>query len=222
MSARSMGSQIQLVFQVKFPTFTPDQFNQALKAKDFLLTPSQAISPQGQPVQVQMFSKGNLLVFFVPSPQNPPQFQIVFQALNTVSLAYAPSGGVLLQDIMDILKGLNIVEDVVSLITFNCNTRAPATIDPMKGLTTGVKPELLEKITKALGYDLNVTSLRLGTVFPLREGIQLTVEPLGSDPTKEFYVNVIFQTRDMKEFDKFIKKFGEDIIENIIGAMVNV
>lgn len=92
----------------------------------------------------------------------------------------------------------------------------------MKGLTTGVKPELLEKITKALGYDLNVTSLRLGTVFPLREGIQLTVEPLGSDPTKEFYVNVIFQTRDMKEFDKFIKKFGEDIIENIIGAMVNV
>lgn len=222
MSARSVGSQIQLVFLVKFPTFTPDQFNQALKAKDFLMTPSQAISPQGQPTQVQIFSKGNLLVFFAPNPQNPAQFQIVFQALNTVSLVYAASGGVLLQDIMDILARLNIVEDVVSLITFNCITRAPATIDPMKGLTAGVKPELLEKITKALGSNLNVTSLRLGTVFPLQKGIQLVLEPLGSDPTKEFFVNVLFQTSDMKEFDKFIKEFGENVINDIIEAMVNV
>ena len=223
MSSQAVGSQIQLFFQVKFPTFTPDQFSQTLKAKGFNMTPAQALSPQGQPIQVQVFSKGNLIVFFTANPQNPTQNQIVFQALNTVSLTSAPrSGDSPIQDITDILKGLNIVEDVISLIGFNCTTRATSTIDPTKGLTSGIKPELLEKIKKALESDVNVTSLRLGTAHPLQKGIQLTLEPLATDPTKQFFVNVIFQTSDMKEFDGFIRRFGEDVVRTIIEAMVGV
>jgi hypothetical protein len=221
MATRFMGSQIQVVFQVNFPTFTPDQFNQVLKEKGFLLTSSQMVNPQGQAVQMQMFSKGNLIVFFAPVPQNPSQFQVVFQALNTVSLAVAPSGGVLIQDIRDILKGLNIVEDVISLIAFNCTTRETVKIDPAKGLTAGIKPKLLQKIAGALGTDLNVTSLRLGTSLPLLKGTQIILEPLISDPTKQFYINVIFQTNDMKEFDTFIKGFGEELILSITEAIMN-
>jgi len=223
MSARSIGSQIQLVYQVNFPTFTPDQFTQVLKAKGFQVTPSQVITPQG-PVQTQLFSKGNIIISFAQNPQNPNQIQIVFQILNTVSLTSA-FGGVASpdQDITAILMGLNVVEDVVSLITFNCITRAEARIDPIKGLTAGIKPALLEKIKEAFasspfGSSLNVISLRLGTAFPLQKGIQLILEPLSSDPTK-FFVHLIFQTDDMKEFNEFIRGFGEDIIRSLIEVV---
>lgn len=221
MSTKHKGSQIQLVFQVNVPTFTPDQFNQVLKEKGFLMTPGQGINPQGQPMQLQIFSKGDLVIFFAPVPQNPTQFQIVFQALNTVSLMVTPSGGILIEDINDILERLNIVEDVVSLISFNCSTREKADIEPAKSLTAGIKPEVLQRITKALGPGLNVTSLRLGTEIPLKEGMQLILEPLATDPTRHFFVNVIYQTNDMKKFGKFVKEFGEKVIEDIVEAMVN-
>ena len=38
---RILGSQIQLEFLTKFPTFTPEQFNRALKQKNYFLTQSQ-------------------------------------------------------------------------------------------------------------------------------------------------------------------------------------
>lgn len=221
MSAKFVGSQIQLVFQVDYATFTPDQFNQTLKEKGFQITPVQAIGPQGQATPIQTFSKGNLIIFFVMNPLNPSQIQIVFRVLNTVSLMSGPRGGMLMQDIKDILAGFNVVEDVISLVSFNCITKAVATFDPTKGLTAGVKPALLKKTTKALGANLKVTSLRLGTDFPLQTGMQLTLEPLSSDPTKQFFINVVYQTKDMKELDTFIRGFGENTIQDIVGALVN-
>jgi len=223
MSIKSTGSQITLVYQVKFLTFTPDQFNQVLKEKGFTMTPSQVTNPLGQIAQIQLFSKGNLVVFFAQNPQNPTQTQIIFQALNTVSLTSALSGGTSPnQNIMDILMGLNIVEDVVSQVAFNCTTRVAVELDPTKILTSGIRPALLEKITKALGSSLNVTSLRLGTAHPLQKGMQLTLEPLVSNPTKELFVNVVFQTSDMAEFNEFIRGFGEDAIRSTIEAITSV
>lgn len=225
MSARSVGSQIQLVYQVRFLTFTPDQFTQVLKSKGFGAALTQMTNPQGQIIQLPLYSKGNLIVFFVQVPQTPPppQIQIIFQALNTVSLASAVSGGSSPnQDIVDILMGLNVVEDVISQATLTCTTRAQSKTDPTKCLTDDIKPELLDKVKKTLGSDLNVTLLRLGTAFPLQKGVELILQPLPSDPTKEFSVNVIYQTSDMREFEDFISEFGEDKIQSIIEAIVNV
>jgi hypothetical protein len=132
-----------------------------------------------------------------------------------------PRGGTLLQDIKDILAGFNVVEDVISLISFNCNTKAAAAFDPVKGLTDGIKPTLMKKTMKALGTNLNVTSLRLGTDFPLQMGMQLTLEPLSNDPKKQFFINVVFQTKDMKALDTFVRGFGENTIQDIIGALTN-
>jgi len=223
MSVISIGSQIQLVYQVDFLTFTPERFTQVLKEKGFQMTPTQVITPQG-PIQTQLFSKGNLMISFAQNPQNPNQFQIVFQILNTINLISAFSGSTSPdQDIRTILIGLNVVDDVVSQITFNCTTRADATVEPIKGLTAGIKPELLEEIKKAFassqfGPSLNVTSLRLGTAFPLRKGIQLILEPWGNDPTK-FWINLIFQTKDMSEFNEFIRGFGESTIQSLLGVV---
>lgn len=227
MSVKSIGSRIQLAYQVNFPTFTPDQFTKVLKEKGFQMTPSQAITPQGQPTQLNLFSKGNLIIFFAPSPQNPTQRQIIFQVLNRVNLKSLNGDTSPNEDISSILLGLNIREDVVSTITFTCTTRADAIIDPMKGLTNGIKPELLKKINEAFSTKLNVTSLRLGTTSPsnLKEGkgfTQLILEPLGNDPTKQFFVNVTFQTSDMKKFDDFINGFGEDVILSMIEAITSV
>lgn len=225
MSSRSVGSQVQLVYQVRFLTFTPDQFTQVLKSKGFGVTLTQMTNPQGQTIQLPLYSKGNLIVFFVQVPQipPPPQIQIIFQALNTVSLASAVSGGSSPnQDIVDILMGLNVVEDVISQATLTCTTRAQSKINPTKCLTDNIKPELLDKVKKTLGSNMNVTLLRLGTAFPLQKGVELVLQPLPSDPTKEFSVTVIYQTSDMREFEDFISEFVEDKIQSIIEAIESV
>lgn len=162
------------------------------------------------------------MVFFI---LEQTQIKVIFKALNTVSLSSAMSGGVSLsQDIRDILLKLNIDEDAVSLAQFTCITRALTKTDPMIGLTAGIKPEFLQAITEALGFasqSLNVTSLRFGTTCPIRDknGMELVLQPLLSDPNKSFQVIIVYQTDNMAEFGDFIKNFGEDVIKSIVEAM---
>jgi len=213
---------------VNAPTFTPDQFTKVLKEKGFKMTVSPAVTPQGQPAQLSLFSKENLIIFFSTNPQNPTQVNIIFQVLNTINIKSALNGGTSPNDdIRSILMGSNIEEDVVSTITFSCTTRQNAIIDPMKGLTDAIKPKLLEQINKALRSKLNLISLQLGTTIPVnlmegKDSIQLVLEPLGTDPTKKFFVSLTFQTRNMRKFDEFINGFGEDVIRSVIEAITSV
>lgn len=206
---RSIGSQIQLIFRAKFATFTPDQFRKALKDEHYIEV-RQAMpnpqNPQAQPVIVHMFSKENVNVFLSPIPNT-----IIFQVLNVVNLKET------YKEITKILVSLNIYPEIISRAILNCNTRSKAKTQPQKNLTSLVQKDFLEEISKDLGRKLEVSSIRLSTAFPLgTEGLQVLLEPLGTSPKDEYYLNIIYQTPDKKKFDAFVNKFGDNIIQEII------
>jgi hypothetical protein len=206
---RAVGSHIQLIFQTQFPTFTPDQFSKALKDKNYIMVQSQVSNPQNPqapPILVQIFSKENVNVFLVQNLN-----QIVFQILNTVSLE------TIYQEISRILLSLNVLDDIIRNIGFNFTTKSPAKTEPQKNLTSLVKNNFLKGIAKSLGTELGVFSIRLATAFPLeKEGLQVILEPLGASPKDEYYLNVIYQTTKMDDFNDFIGRFGEDMVREII------
>ncbi|MDV3244469.1 MAG: hypothetical protein LYZ66_04750 [Nitrososphaerales archaeon] len=217
-SPRAVGSQINLAFQPKFPTFTPDTFKRILDEKGFTISQAQATSPQGQQMQVQTFSKGNLVIALVPNPvpQAPPQ--IAFQVLNTASLMEVSEGTPIIDTIKDILAKLNIEPDSVGSMVFNCITAVTTAVEPIKVLTLAIKSDLLSGISKALGMEpLSVGSIVLGTAFPLTgNGLEVRLEPLVNNPQKQYYVSVVLRTDDMGEFDMFIRRFEKKVVEEII------
>ncbi|MFQ5821800.1 MAG: hypothetical protein ACE5I5_17575 [Candidatus Heimdallarchaeota archaeon] len=206
---KAVGSHIQLIFQTKFPTFTPDQFSKALKDKNYIMVQSQISNPQNPqapPIRVQIFSKENVNVFLVQNKN-----QIVFQILNTVNLK------TIYQEISRILLSLNVLADIILNIGFNFTTKSPAKTEPQKNLTSLVKGSFLKGIAESVGTNLRVFSIRLATAFPLgKEGLQVILEPLGTSPRDEYYLNIIYQTTKMDEFNVFVGNFGEDMIQEII------
>jgi hypothetical protein len=160
---RILGSQIQLEFLTKFPTFTPEQFNRALKQKNYFLTQSQiGIAQKGdvQPFTAPVFSKGNVSVILLQSNE------LVFQILNAQCIEKIIQG-----DIKEILVPLNITHDVIERIMFDCSTTVMISKgESIKNLTDFVKEDVLEQIEKPLELEtkLAVTSIRLTTKFPIR------------------------------------------------------
>jgi hypothetical protein len=206
---RSIGSNIQIVFQTKFPTFTPDQFGKALKDKKYMVVQSQISdpqNPQAPPIAIQVFSKDNVNVFLVQNRN-----EIVFQVLNTVNLEK------IYPEISRILISLNVLSDIILGIRFNFTTKSKAKTPPRDNLTSLVKKEFLEGITKSLGKKLEVFTIRLATEFPLgQEGMQVVLEPLATSPKDEYYLNIAYQTKDLNGFNRFVRKFGEEMIQKII------
>lgn len=203
-----------MVFQTKFPTFTPDQFNKALTRRDFHMTEQSMVNPQnpqGPPLTARIFSKENLNVFLAANVPN----QIIFQILNIVRL------GKKYEDIDKILLDLNIFPDIILHATFNCITRSEAKTEPQSNLSSLMKSNFLKEISKTLGGELKVSSVRLSTTFPLagEEALQIVMEPLGTSPRKEYFLNIMYQTRSMKNFESFIRRFGDDMIQEIIGQV---
>lgn len=209
----TVGSQVQLTFQTKFQTFTADQFNRALKDKNYLMTQGQINTPQPpQQFIAQIFSKENLNVFI-----NPTTNQIFFQILNTVNPL------VLIEnEIKQILISLNVVQEVIFSIIFNCTTTVYTDVEPVKSLTGLLNPDLLNNISNTLNTKLTVASIKLSTSYPLEggEGIQLILEPLATNPKKQYFVTIVHITNDMDKFDSFIRKFGDKLVQEIIGQVI--
>lgn len=209
---KSVGSHVQLVFRTKFPTFTPDQFGKALKERAYSMVQGQVANPQNPqapPIAVQLYSKGNINVFLLQQLN-----QIVFEVLNTVNLQPV------YEEIKKLLFSLNIVSDAILITILNCSTRAKTKTEPQKNLTSLVNRGFLEGITKNLGEKLGVFSIRLATTFPLtKEGLQIVLEPLGTSPKNEYYLNITYRTPDMNKLNEFVERFGEDLINEIIGEV---
>jgi hypothetical protein len=172
-------------------------------------------------VPVQTFSKGNIAIFLLPSgPSLPPL--LVFQILNTVDLNSSSSGSFAPNEIINEMLGrLNIVPNVVALITFSCVTMM-ITKDrtPTEVLTSNFKQENLDAISKAVNRKLGVQTIRLGDSFPLeKRGLQILIEPLVANPNKQYYVNILLHTDDQAEYSQFISYFGEKQIEEIVAAV---
>lgn len=209
---KAIGSNIQMVFQTKFPTFTPDQFGKALKDKNYIVVQSQITNPQNPqapPIPIQIFSKENVNVFLIQNKN-----EVVFQVLNTVNLE------TIYQEISRILVSLNVLADIVLSIRFNFQTKSKATTPPQENLTSLVKHEFLEGIKKSLGKNLQVYTIRLATEFPLgKEGMQVVLEPLAANPKDDYYLNITYQTTDLNDFNGFVLSFGEEMIQKIIDEV---
>jgi len=214
MSTLAIGTQVQLVFQTQFLTFTADLFSKALKEREYLEVRGQMPNPQNPqaPIPIQTFSKGDITVFLPPTqPPNPNA--IIFQVLNTVNL-----GTIYNKEVKEILLRINIYPEIVSDAIFNCITKMEAKAKPLDRLTSMVDRTFIERISNNLGTKMKVSSIRFTTTFPPERvgGFQVVVEPLVSNPEKNYYLNISFKTTRMNEFDKFISEFGSDMIHRIM------
>lgn len=215
MSALAIGTQVQLVFRTQFLTFTAELFNKVLKEKKYLEVRGQLPNPQipqGPPISIQTFSKGDVTVL-LPPIQPPQPNAIVFQILNTLNLE-----SMYKEEVKTILVALNVFPDIVSDATLSCTTRVKAKTKPLDRLTSVVNQTFLGRISKNFTAELKAYSIRLATTFPLKEegGVQVIVEPLATNPEKEYYLNISYRTAKMNEFDRFISEFGSDMIQRII------
>ena len=220
-SARAVGSNIQVTLQTKFQTFTPDTFQRVLKEQGFSIATAQLSAPTGQLSQAQTFSKGDLIVLLGPSPnpQTPPP--ILFQILNMIDLKLTSDGTAMIDRIKEILTRLNIVPDVIASITFNCTTTVTTSQEPTKVLSSRLRPGVLKSMSKILGFPrLQLMTMRLGTEFPLeKHSLQVLLEPLVTAPKSQYYVNVIFTSDNQKDFNDFIRRFGEVVIDKIVKLL---
>jgi len=215
MATPAIGTQVQLVFRTQFLTFTAELFSKALKEKKYLEVRGQIPNPQNPqapPIPIQTFSKGNVTVF-LPLTQSLSPNAIVFEILNTINLEPMYK-----EEVKSILTALNIFPDIVSDASFNCTTRTKAKTRPLDRLTSMIDQIFLERISKNFAKKLQVCSIRLATAFPLERegGFQVVVEPLATNPEKEYYLNIAYKTTKMNEFDKFISEFGSDMIQRIM------
>ncbi len=205
----AVGTQIQLMFQTKFPTFTPEQFSPAMTEREFILVRGKVPNPenpQGPLETVQLFSKENVNVYLGGGLN-----QVHFQILNMLNLndVYI--------DVKKILLDLNVISNVISNIGFLCVTTCLSPTKPQDNLTALMNSSFLADMSRALGVEVVISSIRLATTFPLeKNGVQMLIEPLGTSPEDHFYLNIIYQSSNMDIFNVFIEKFGRTMIQEII------
>ena len=210
MSSGTVGTQVNLLFRARFLTFTPDQFNNAFKEQGYFMSQGQAnpsLNPAAKPIPALIFSKGNLAVTY-----NQNQNTIIFQILNTLDLDNLYD-----HDITPLLAKLNFVESSTSMMSLECHTQLTTTSTPMSTLTSLVNSDYINGLNKILGEEkLGVTAIRLSTKYPLlNDGMQIVLEPLGNDPERSYYLNIIYRTSEMSKFNDFVRIFGATMIEKI-------
>jgi hypothetical protein len=209
MSTLAIGTQVELVFRTQFITFTPEQFDRALKSKNYIEVRQQVLDPQGRPVSLQAFSKGDTTVFLPPvSPPAP----VVFRIINTVNLESR------YKEVKEMLIAMNIYPNIVSSASFTCTTRTKAKSKPLERLTSIVNKNFVTRISKNLEAPIKVSSIKLSTSFPMKQegGYEILIEPLMTNPEEEYYVSIVYTTHKMDDFEKFISQFGSDLIQRII------
>jgi hypothetical protein len=209
LSSFAIGTQVELVFHTQFVTFTAEQFDRALKSKNYIEVRQQVLDPQGRPVSLQAFSKGDTTVFLPPvSPPAP----VVFRIINTVNLESR------YKEVKEMLIAMNIYPNIVSLASFTCTTRTKAKSKPLERLTSLVNKTFVAKISKNLEATMKVSSIRLGTSFPMKQevGYEISIEPLMTNAEEEYFISIVYTTHKMDDFDKLISQFGSDLIQRII------
>lgn len=214
MANLAIGTEVRLVFQTQFQTFTPDQFTKTLKERSYLESRSQIqnpANPQAPPTSIPSFSKEDISVLIPPAfPQANPT--IFFRIINTINLKSIYNG-----EVNPMLNSLKIFPDLVSQANFRCTTRWPAKTKPLDRLTSLVNKTFIDRISKDFPAPLGIGSLRF-TTDPQseREGCQVIIEPLASNREKEYYLEISYRTTNKNEFDDFIDKFGNTMIQKIM------
>jgi hypothetical protein len=210
MSALAIGTQVELVFRSQFVTFTAEQFDRALKSKNYIEVRQQTSDPQGRPISLQAFSKGDTTVFLPPVSAPAP---VVFRIINTVNLELR------YKEVKEMLISMNMYPNIVSSASFTCTTKTKAsTSKPLDRLTSIVDRKFVTRISKNLEAPVKVSTIKLTTSFPMKQegGCEILIEPLMTNPEEEYYLSIVYTTHKMEDFDKFISQFGSDLIQKII------
>ena len=208
---------LTLAFQPKYPTYTPETFNKTMDKKGFLLSQGQAKTPMGQAIPLEAFSKGDIIVILLPNPVVPGAVpQIVFQILNNFSLRTAYD-----ETVKELLSELKLADSAVAGIDIRILVYVPALQDSLKSLSSILKNGILSNVSKKFSKrSLTVTSLRLGTAFPMvQEGLEIIIEPSATNPNAEFFINLHMNTSSLETFEEFINIYEKDLIINMIGIL---
>lgn len=210
MGIQHVGSNVNLLFQSKSMTFTPDQFNKVFRERGFSATQGIAPisqNPNAKPIPTVYFSKDNLIVLY-----NPVEFLVLFQIINTLDFSQLYDN-----EIKPILTSLNFVPEIVSMMGLECNTKITSIKSPRKSLTSLLKQEFRDHLAEILGIsNLNIFTLRLIGGDDKIENINVAIEPLATDLDKIYHVSFSYRTVDNSKFNEFVSRFGEDMIKNII------
>lgn len=213
-SPSAIGSQIRILYQTNFPTFTPNQVSKILREKDYTFGQStyhDSQNPRLSQITFPMFSKDNLSIYI-----NASQNAIGFMILNTVNLDEV------YEEITTILSSLNIVSEVISNISFSLITRYNVDHNPQTQMTALLKTEFVEGLTSALDERLSLSSINLTTSFSSEEGLTVAFEPLISSPENHYFVSISYQTTEWDSFQSFIEKYRNEILSLIFGEVEKI
>lgn len=215
MNVSKIGSHVTLLFQTKYPTFTPAQFVKTFQELGFTQTKGVAnvsANPNAAPVQTNIFSKDNFVVLL-----NPAENLILFQIINTLDF------NEIFDDIVQkILVQLNFSPSVVAILGLDCITQIHEVKSPSDSLTSLVNSKFVVGLTSSvIGNQCDVTSLRFTTRGSdvSDENLSVTLEPLQSNPTDSYHMTIFYRSKENDKFNEFVKNFGSKMIENIVGEV---
>jgi len=213
MNISSVGSQVSLLFQSKFATFTPAQFVKTFQEQGFIQTRGNAnisANPMAQPVLTNIFSKDDLIVLF-----NPNENIIIFQILNTLDF-----NDIYEKEIQKILVNLNFNPSSVGMLGIDSSIQVHEVKPPIDSITSLTNKKFVESMKDlGIGEEVNITSLRFNTKGTDKESLSVAIEPLLSNPTGSYHVMVVYRTKENDKFNEFVTKFGTKMIEKIINGV---
>ena len=216
MMSAKYKTTLTLAFQPKYPTYSPEAFKRTLDKKGFLLSPAQGKTPMGQSIPLEAFSKGDIIVIQLPNTVNPAALpQIAFQLLNNFSLKTAYD-----ETVKELLNDMKLVDGAIAGIDIRILVYVPTGLDSKDSLSAILKKGLLTKVSREFDKPLKVTSIRLGSAFPMvQDGLEVIIEPSVTNPGTEFFINLHMNTSSMEIFEKFVEAYEKDLIANMINIL---
>lgn len=207
-----VGSTTIISFQTKYPTFSALEFDKILI--DLQYQTKIVNNPPGtNPPQSKVYSKEDIVINF-----DHLNNILTFTLFNTINLTEIYEG------ITNIMAKLKIDHDAIHLMGLKCTTRAHDVGNPELKLSGLLNSDAVEKFSQTLGFSPGVGSLVLVNKNPVDEDLQIRIEPLASNPTESFYVDIVYKTSKHDKFNDYISQFGVKKIEEIcaIGENYNV
>lgn len=207
-----VGSTTIISFQTKYPTFSAIEFDK--KLTDLQYQSKIVYNALGSdPPQSKEYSKEDIVINF-----NNVSNVLTFILFNTINLTDV------YKEITNIIASLKIDHDAIQLMGLNCTTRAHDVGNPESKLSSLLKSEVVNDLSKTIGYEPGIGSLVLVNKNPVDEDVQVRIEPLASNPKESFHIVIAYKTNKPEKFNEYITQFGIKKIEEIcaIGEIWNV
>lgn len=198
-----VGSTTIISFQTKYPTFSAIEFDK--KLTDLEYQSKIVNNPTGtNPPQSKVYSKEDVVINF-----NHITNILTFTLFNTIDLTE------IYKEITKIMALLKIDHDAIQLMGLKCTTRAHDVGNPENRLSALLNSSVVNELSKAIGYEPAIGSLVLVNKNPRDEDLQVRIEPLASNPTESFFIDIAYKTNKPDKFNAYITQFGIKSIEAI-------